>query len=183
MLVTTLLLGGLKATAAAKWSLFDDGWKFHRGDSPGGGVPADCTFPMNLGSKQCMGLRAVHAAETTNACAAACCAAGAGCNTWQFCPQGAKCAHVAPGGKPFDAQGCWIGTGGSSCPKGETPAPQPPQGRRLVRPTSARRASTTRPGQQLRRRTTGRSKICPAVLPTPVRGRGWLCCCAAIGGA
>ena len=106
-----LVSSSSQRVTAADWSLFDDHWKFNRGDS----LPADCSFPLDMGSQQCNGLSRVPSADTTAACAAACCARSAqGCETWQFCPVGAKCAAGSFQGASI--QGCWVGKVGGSCP-------------------------------------------------------------------
>lgn len=49
-----------------------------------------------------MGLKSAPSATTEAACAAACCAAGPDCATWQLCNPGSEC--YKPG-----SEGCWIG--------------------------------------------------------------------------
>ena len=95
-----LLLASL--ASATDWSSFDTGWKFNRGASNAGATCRNLTstFPVNLGDTRCRGLRSTPTADAA-ACAAACCAMGASCQTWQWCPKGAKCAA--------STQGCWIG--------------------------------------------------------------------------
>ena len=82
---------------------FDDNWLFHRGDGP----PRDCpsAFPEDLGDYQCFGLN-MNMAATADACRDACCVDD-GCETWQFCPAGARCATSTPG--------CWIGAMSGAC--------------------------------------------------------------------
>ncbi len=79
-------------------SAFDDSWLFFRGDSS----PGLCSFPIDLGDVQCMGLTPVPFATTPDACAQACCTRSTVCQTWQFCPTGTVCDQHGVGG-------CWVG--------------------------------------------------------------------------
>jgi hypothetical protein len=90
-------------------SAFDDSWLFFRGDNS----PGPCSFPIDLGDVQCMGLTPVPSATTTDACAQACCAASTECQTWQFCPAGAVCDTVGHVG------GCWVGAEADCHPSGD----------------------------------------------------------------
>lgn len=106
-LILLLLAGALGGARGATESMFDEGWKFYRGDSPqvssetcGAGE-----FPIDLGQTQCMGLKLVQAASTADACQQACCAADPYCETWQFCPAGSACARPGVG-----ADSCWVGS-------------------------------------------------------------------------
>ena len=62
-----------------------------------------CTIPMTS-SHQIKGLSQILAATTAPECAAACCAQGASCETWQWCPKG------GPDCQKWDKTGrCWVG--------------------------------------------------------------------------
>lgn len=64
-----------------------------------------CSYPVSMNGTECWGLQAANASSPA-ACAAACCAAGPSCQTWQWCPVGGACP--TPGT-------CWIGPLGSNC--------------------------------------------------------------------
>eukprot|EP00658_Telonema_sp_P-2_P013778 TRINITY_DN15226_c0_g1_i2.p1 TRINITY_DN15226_c0_g1~~TRINITY_DN15226_c0_g1_i2.p1 ORF type:complete len:757 (+),score=163.08 TRINITY_DN15226_c0_g1_i2:176-2446(+) len=96
MVLCTLALGSAAARS------FDADWRFYRGDAP---ANASCDFSVDLGATQCFGLEHVIAATTTDQCRQACCLLS-GCQTWQFCPDGAPCDGEA---------GCWIGQMGNNC--------------------------------------------------------------------
>jgi hypothetical protein len=70
------------SAVATEWLAFDTDWKFNRGASVD---HSTCAFPTDLGDLRCMGL--VHEASAIDAdsCAAACCAKGASCDTYQVC--------------------------------------------------------------------------------------------------
>ena len=93
---------GAKLASGTQWSSFDTDWKFNRGASGSGAACQNLTaaFPVDLGDTRCKGLRSTPTADAA-ACAAACCALGASCQTWQWCAKGEKCAQ--------QTQGCWIG--------------------------------------------------------------------------
>ena len=132
-LVAGLILAATPPSAfSVRDTLFDDGWRFFRGDDPSmppGDTCDAAQFPVDLRDTQCLGLQHISTALTQEACCSACTASGAACETWQFCPEGAACS-----GTP----GCWVGrmsncrnsTAGwvsrgrdTSAP---TPAPPPP---------------------------------------------------------
>lgn len=85
-----------------------------------GGESGNCSFPVPANNVQCHGLHAVHAATSPAACAAACCAAGPGCDTWQLangnqCWVGAATEGVGKCGKPRDSL-TWVGGQRASAP-------------------------------------------------------------------
>jgi hypothetical protein len=79
--------------------LFDEDWRFFRGDDYEVGSCDSSTFSQDLGNSQCMGLSHAPEAATPEACQQVCCKQH-GCETWQFCPAGAPCSNN---------QGCWFG--------------------------------------------------------------------------
>eukprot|EP00035_Acanthoeca_spectabilis_P026649 m.463609 g.463609 ORF g.463609 m.463609 type:complete len:1116 (-) comp23110_c0_seq1:127-3474(-) len=107
-------------------ALFDDGWRFYRGDVAE--VPAPCpasAFPLKVG--RCMGLHQTKSASDIDGCRAACCA-NPQCTTWQWEP--------ANGSSTSLKDTCWIGdmfhlqcanssegwiTGGRNPPSGPSP--------------------------------------------------------------
>ena len=104
MMTMVLAAVALAAGSTERTANFDFDWMFHRGDpiaqSPP--PPSQCEFPTDLHGLQCIGLKAAPSATTEATCAAACCAAGPACVTWQLCNPGSKC--YTPG-----SEGCWIG--------------------------------------------------------------------------
>ena len=112
---------------------------------PGLGPPAppahcDAKAFVSLGDTQCMGLQGPAVANgvmvnSSEACCAACSAAGESCETWGFCAQGEKCARANPVNPP-GSPGCFLGKS-STCVKrtdgwvagkrsGSPPPPPPP---------------------------------------------------------
>lgn len=104
-LAACLLLSALGAAAADRSSLFDDGWRFYRGDAPAS--KASCPkslFPAKIG--RCYGLTEKAGVTNENDCRQACCDigfAGGDCKTWQWCPQSGGCDGA-------DAGTCWVGS-------------------------------------------------------------------------
>ena len=113
---------------------------------PGLGPPAppahcDAAAFVDLGDTQCMGLKGPAAAangqaiNSSEACCAACSAAGADCETWGFCGAGEKCAYPPPKGasKNGGTPGCFLGKS-ANCPNSTNgwvgqkrrPGPVPP---------------------------------------------------------
>jgi hypothetical protein len=65
-------------------------------------IPASCTFNHSVG--RCSGLIQQPTVNSSEACQAACCAKGPGCETWQWCPTTSKDCD-----KWKDSGRCWIG--------------------------------------------------------------------------
>jgi len=63
-----------------------------------------CDFPQPLDGTEVYGLASAPHASDPSSCAAACCALGASCLTWQWCAGGGECAP---------ASSCWVGGAGS----------------------------------------------------------------------
>ena len=100
------LLAFALAASPKREQLWDDGWRFHRGDSTN--TPGECTFPTDLSTTRCMGLeRATAGDASTAACAQACCDAGESCQTWQWCGDFSK--GTACGSFNHGLPSCWIG--------------------------------------------------------------------------
>jgi beta-galactosidase len=85
---------------------------------------SSCVFPSWLNGTEVYGLTSAPSAGDVAACAAACCASGPACTTWQWCEPGGACAP---------AQSCWIGGAGTGQSPmtgwvGATRPRQPPAG-------------------------------------------------------
>lgn len=116
--------------AAPRERLFDENWRFHRGDAPSSTCNPTVDFPADLKDTRCMGLSRVTAADASaEACAQACCDAGTSCVTWQWCGNitaGTDCGSLNRG-KPS----CWIGAqndchiGKGWTSRGRLPTPGP----------------------------------------------------------
>jgi hypothetical protein len=94
---------GVTSAAQPRDALFDDGWRFFRGDDYSTTTCSRLTFPKNLGNVQVLGLTYEAQAVTQDECQQVCCLRQ-GCELWQFCPESAPCNST---------KGCWIGKMGN----------------------------------------------------------------------
>jgi hypothetical protein len=92
-------------------------------------VGGNCSFPVNASGVQCHDLhRASNGDKSAEACAAACCAEGGECNTWQLQVSSGSACWIGRAGEGvgkcgLPKKGSWIG--GQRTTPGPSPTPPP----------------------------------------------------------